>query len=228
MNLEPLRKSFHQHQGCLRKLIWCGAGAPACHKQPGAAVPHSFHRRLLSVSLTLLVVAGLFSLVLAGCGYRPVARGETPAGPAGHTVTTASRPTVAIPLFTNRSTEIGLESLFANTFIETFDHSQALRVINRPQNADLILEGKIDSVAYSSTAYFNINKSLVRRVTIRVEVQLKRRSTGKVIWKDQGLVQEDYTIDQTYQEGEALKDMGVRRGAVTLARKMLDKVLLVI
>jgi hypothetical protein len=35
-------------------------------------------------------------------------------------------------------------------------------------------------------------------------------------------------VDQTYQEGEALKDLGVRRGAVTLARKMLDKVLLVI
>jgi hypothetical protein len=171
-------------------------------------------------SLVLLVVAGLLGMALAGCGYRPVARGGAPAGTA--------RPSLAIPLFANRSTEIGLESLFANTFIETFGHSQALRLTSRPENADLVLEGKIASVAFSSTAYFNINRSVVRRVTIRVEVQLKRRSTGKVIWKDQGLVQEDYVIDQTYQEGEALKDMGVRRGAVTLARKMLDKVLLVI
>jgi len=220
--LKPLRKSFHQ-SCCLSKSRWCGAGALACHKQPGAAVPHSFHRSLLPVSLTLLVVAGLFSLVLAGCGYRPVSRGGDPAG-----TTAAPRPSLAIPLFANRSTEIGLESLFANSFIETFGNSQALRVTNRPQNADLVLEGKIDSVAFSSTAFFNINRSVVRRVTIRVEVQLKRRSTGKVIWKDQGIVQEDYTIDQSYQEGEALKDMGVRRGADTLARKMLDKVLLVI
>jgi hypothetical protein len=181
-------------------------------------------------NLTLLALACVFfvALALTGCGYRPVARAVAPGSAAPPAGTAAARPTVAIPLFANRSTEIGLESLFANTFIETFSHSQALRVTNRPQNADLILEGKIFSVAYSSTAYFNINRSLVRRVTIRVEVQLKRRSTGKVIWKDQGLVQEDYTIDQSYQEGEALKDMGVRRGAVTLARKMLDKVLLVI
>ena len=179
-------------------------------------------------NLALFALACVFFVALAGCGYRPVARGEVPAGPAGHPGSTVSRPTVAIPLFANRSTEIGLESLFANTFIETFGHSQALRVTNRLQSADLVLEGKIDSVAFSSTAYFNINRSVVRRVTIRVELQLKRRSTGKVIWKDQGLVQEDYTIDQSYQEGEALKDMGVRRGAVTLARKMLDKVLLVI
>jgi hypothetical protein len=175
-------------------------------------------------NLALLTLVCVAFVALAGCGYRPVARsGEAPAG-----TTATTRPSLAIPLFANRSTEIGLESLFANTFIETFGNSKALRVTSRPENADLVLEGKIDSVAYSSTAYFNINRSLVRRVTIRVEVQLKRLSTGKVIWKDQGLVQEDYTIDQTYQEGEALKDMGVRRGAVTLARKMLYKVLLVI
>jgi hypothetical protein len=178
-------------------------------------------------NLVLLAAVCVCALTLAGCGYRPVARGEAPAGTAAHAAG-SMRPSLAIPLFANRSTEIGLESLFANTFIDTFGRSQALRVTSRPENADLVLEGKISSVAYSSTAYFNINRSVVRRVTIRVEVQLKRRSTGKVIWKDQGLVQEDYTIDQTYQEGEALKDMGVRRGAVTLARKMLDKVLLVI
>jgi hypothetical protein len=175
-------------------------------------------------NLAWLFLACVLAVTLAACGYRPVARGGAATGtPAG-----AAPPTLAIPLFTNHSTEIGLESLLANTFIETFGHSQALRVTPRPENADLVLEGKITSVAFSSTAYFNINRSVVRRATIRVEVQLTRRSTGKVIWKDQGLVQEDYVVDQTYQEGEALKDMGVRRGAVTLARRMLDKVLLVI
>ena len=170
--------------------------------------------------LVLLAVVCICSLTLASCGYRPVGRGEI--------ATRSARPTLAIPLFANRSTEIGLESLFANTFIETFGQSPALRLTTLPENADLVLEGKISSVAFSSVAYFNINQSLVRRITIRVEVKLTRRSTGKVIWKDLGIVQEDYVVDQTYQEGEALKDMGVRRGAVTLAKKMLDKVLLVI
>jgi hypothetical protein len=171
-------------------------------------------------SLVLRVVFCFFFMFLASCGYRPVGRGEVPAG--------SERPTLAIPLFANRSTEIGLESLFANTFIETFGRSQALRLVARPEKADLVLEGKISSVAYSSVAFFDINRSLVRRVTIRVEVLLTRRSTGKVVWKDQGIIQEDYVVEQTYQEGEALRDMGVRRGAVTLAKKMLDKVLLVI
>jgi len=162
----------------------------------------------------------LVLLILTSCGYRPLGRGEVPAG--------GERPTVAIPVFGNNSTEIGLESLFANSFIETFGRSPALRIVHHPDRADLVLEGEISSVAYSSVAFFDINRSLVRRVTIRVDLQLRRRSTGKVVWKDQGLVQEDYVVDQTYQEGEALRDMGIRRGAFTLARKMLDKVLLVI
>jgi hypothetical protein len=165
-------------------------------------------------------VVCILLLFLASCGYRPLGRGVVPVS--------GERPALAIPLFDNRSTEIGLESLFANTFIETFGHSPGLRVVTQPERADLVLEGKISSVAYSSVAYFDINRSLVRRVTIRVDLQLTRRSTGKVVWKDQGIVQEDYVVDQTYQEGEALRDMGIRRGAFTLARKMLDKVLLVI
>jgi len=158
-------------------------------------------------SLVFRLAVCFFLICAASCGYRPVGRGELTTG--------TGRPTLAIPLF-------------ANSFIETFRRSQALRVVARPENADLVLDGKIASVAYSSVAYFNINRSLVRRVTIRVEVQLTRRSTGKVVWKDQAIVQEDYVFDQTYQESEALKNLGVRRGAVTLARKMLDKVLLVI
>jgi len=135
---------------------------------------------------------------------------------------------MAIPLFANRSTEVGLEAVFANSFIETFGRCKALRLTTRPENANLVLEGNISSVTNSSVAFFDINRSLVRRVTIRVDLQLTRRDTGKVVWKDSGIVQEDYVVETSYQQGEALKKMGVRRGAVTLAKKMLDKILLVL
>ena len=173
---------------------------------------------LRTLVLQILVCLALISLV--SCGYHPVGRVVVPAG--------SEPPSLAIPLFANRSTEIGLESLFANTFIETFGRCQALRLVARPEKADLVLVGKISSVAYSSLAYFDINRSLVRRVTIRVEVELTSRSTGKVVWKDQDIIQEDYVADQSYQESETLRNLGIRRGVVTLAKKMLDKVLLVI
>lgn len=167
-----------------------------------------------------VVVSLWAALALCGCGYRPVGSATVPPG--------TETPVLAIPLFANRSTEVGLESLLANTFIQTFGHCKSLRLTPRVEGADLVLEGKVDSVGNSSVAYFNISRSLVRRVTIRVELQLVRRSTGKVIWRDVDTIQEDYVVDQTYQQGEAFKEQGIRRGAASLAKKMLDKILLVI
>lgn len=166
------------------------------------------------------LIFGLILIILSGCGYRPVGSGEISPG--------SEAPVLAIPPFANRSTEVGLETLFANTFIQEFGRCKSMRLTPRPEGADLVLEGNIDSVANSSVAYFNISRSLVRRVTIRVELKLVRRSTGKVVWREVGSVQEDYVVDQTYQQGEAFKDQGIRRGAAILAQRMLDKILLVL
>jgi hypothetical protein len=68
----------------------------------------------------------------------------------------------------------------------------------------------------------------VRRVTVRVELTLRKQENGKVLWKDSQILQEDYVVDPNYQAGEATKAEGLRRAAVNMARRVLDKVLLVI
>ena len=163
--------------------------------------------------------AFILMLTLLGCGYRPVGMED----PSAH-----ERPTIAIPLFNNRSTEIGLESLLANTFIQTFSQNKDWRIVTQPQGADLVLEGSVRSVENRSIAFFDINRSLVRRVTIQVELSLRRKESGKIIWKETATFYEDYAVDPNYQAGEASKNMGIRRGAVILARRMLDKIALVL
>lgn len=165
------------------------------------------------------VIVALILVSLAGCGYRPVGTGASLSG---------ERPAIAIPLFGNRSTEVGLESVFANAFVETFAQSGALRVTPRPEEADLVLEGKVTSLEFSSVAFFDIDRSLVRKATIRVELNLKNRKTGKVLWKDTEVLTEDYVVSSNYHLGEATRAMGIRRGAATLSRRVLDKVLLVL
>ena len=158
-------------------------------------------------------------LTLTGCGYRPVGSSLSPSG---------ERPSIAIPLFGNRSTEVGLEAELANAFVETFAQSEALRVTPRPEEADLVLEGKVTSLEFSSVAFFDIDRSLVRKATIRVELILKNRKTGKVLWKDMEVLTEDYVVSSNYHLEEATRAMGIRRGAATLSRRVLDKILLVI
>jgi len=156
---------------------------------------------------------------LSSCGYRPL--GAAPATPHGP-------PTLAIPPFGNRSVEIGLESVFADALIQVFSQTKAVRVTTKPQNADLVLEGRVRSVDHTSIAFLDVNRSNVRRVTLRVDLSLRRPDSGKVLWKDSVVLQEDYVVDPNYQIGEATKAEGIRRAANTMARRVLDKVLLVI
>ena len=46
--------------------------------------------------------------------------------------------------------------------------------------------------------------------------------------KDTEILQEDYVVDPNYHFGEATRTEGIHRAAITLARRVLEKVLLVI
>jgi len=142
--------------------------------------------------------------------------------------TAQGAPTLAIPLFANRSTEIGLEAILASALINGFAKTKAVKVIPGDKAADLVLEGKVRSVDNASVAYFDVTRSTVRRITVRVDLELKKGESGKVLWKDTQVLQEDYVVDPNYHVGEATKSEGLGRAAETMARKVIDKVLLVI
>ncbi len=169
-------------------------------------------------ALSRLIILVLL-LLPTGCGYHPM--GAEPVG--GPT-----RKTLAVPLFTNRSTEVGLEAVLANAVINTFAQTKAVKVTPYEEGADLILEGKVQSLDNTSVAFQDVTNSTVRRVTMRVELTLKKQESGKVLWKDTEIFQEDYVVDPNYHAGEATKAEGLRRAAVNMARKIMDKVLMVI
>ena len=166
-----------------------------------------------------LGVVVLLVVSLWGCGYRPL--GAAPPDPQ-------LRPTMAIPLFANRSTEVGLEAIFATAMINVFAQTKAVKVVPGDRDAELVLEGKVRSLGNTSVAFDSITQSSVRRVTLTVDMTLRRKKGDKVLWKDTEVLQEDYVVDPNYHLGEATRTEGIQRAAVTLARRVLDKVLLVI
>ena len=171
------------------------------------------------MTLCRLGVLGLLMVSLWGCGYRPM--GAEPAN-------LQAPPTLAIPLFSSRSTEVGLEAIFANALITAFAQTRAVQVVPGDRDAEYVLEGKVQSLDNSSVAYNSVTQSTVRRVTLRIDLTLRKKKGDKVIWKDSQVLAEDYVVDPNYHAGEATRSEGIRRAAVTLARKVLDKVLLVI
>jgi len=91
-------------------------------------------------------------------------------------------------------------------------------------SADYQLDGVIRKLQHSSTAYLDIDRSLIRRVTLTVEIRVKDTRSGKVIWQNTETVRHDYVADKYYGIGEATRDQGLRQMSVRLAQRVQDKV----
>ncbi len=164
-----------------------------------------------------LVVLVLWLLTTtSACGYRVV--GSEPVG-AGQT-----KATLAIPPFENRSMEVGLETIFANDMIRAFQDSKVVQVKPGETKADYVLLGTIKKLEHSSTAYLDIDQSLIRRTTVTVDVTLKDTRSNKVIWKGTEIVRSDYVANNSYGIGEATRDQGLRQASVRLAQRINDKI----
>jgi hypothetical protein len=99
---------------------------------------------------------------------------------------------VAIPIFKNKSTEVGVEPLFTNAIIRRFERSQAARVTEK-DTAPVVLEGiitRIDTVQEATKDSKNLlslptDAVIVSQYRVRVftSLTLKRKSDEKVIWQ---------------------------------------------
>ncbi|AEB09582.1 LPS assembly lipoprotein LptE [Desulfobacca acetoxidans] len=175
---------------------------------------NQFRRGVSRRRLTFLMVC-LLGLTSA-CGYQVV--GSAPAG--------ADRPqaTIAIPPFENRSMEVGLETIFANDLLRAFGDGGSVRAKPGDEGADYLLLGTIKKLEHSSTAYLDIDRSLVRRVTVTVEITLKDFRQNKVIWKSTEMIKADYVAENYYSIGEANRTQGIRQASARLAQRVYDKI----
>ena len=163
-----------------------------------------------------LVVLALWLLTLASCGYRVV--GSEPVGVGGKT-----RATMAVPPFVNRSMQPGLETIFANDMIKALKDSNVVQVKPGEDKADYVLQGTIKKLEHSSTAYLDIEQSLIRRATLSLEVIVKDTNSNKVVWKDVEIIKSDYVANQYYGVGEATRDQGLRELSARFAQQITNK-----
>lgn len=122
-------------------------------------------------------------MALTGCSYK---FGLADRGlPGGYSQ-------VAIPVFKNMSSDVGIEVPFTNAMIRRFARSQVATVTGK-ESSPLILEGTIDKIETASgPAVTNSDlKSLPEgavltteyRLKIYASVLLKRKSDDKIIWQ---------------------------------------------
>ena len=116
---------------------------------------------------------------------------------------------VAVPIFENRSEEVGIEVDYTNAFVNRMERSKAAKIVNK-NLAPAVVEGSIQTVTVTlgpgvtGSANRTDNKEIPRlpegavlttefRVVVVVKVQLRRSSDQSVLWAS------TFSGEKTYQ-----------------------------
>ena len=133
-------------------------------------------KRIYPGSLRLMVgVTALFFLFGCGYGFRGTVNNLPP-----------DIQGLYIPVFTNATTEPGVEVVFANALIYEFTRSRILQIVPESR-AQAYLTGKIKTIAVDPVIYASQTQALERRVTVNLEVSCRRSDNQKILWQDQNL-----------------------------------------
>jgi outer membrane lipopolysaccharide assembly protein LptE/RlpB len=129
----------------------------------------------------------LLALACSGCGYHV----------AGHAANLPSDwKTIAIPAFTNDTTQYRIEQRFTEAVIREFISRTKYRVIQDPQAADAVLRGEVLSIE-TSPVLFNADTGEVTTmlVTVHTKVRLTDNRTQKAMYQnDDMLFRDEYQI----------------------------------
>lgn len=127
---------------------------------------------------------------------------------------------IAIPVFRNNTSEFGIETIFTNTVIDEFLHSNLLP-IKREDQADAILLGTIQSIYVSSLAYGKRDIATERRATVWLDIVLKKKEDGKVLWQVKNLSdRQEFTVgSDPVRQDEYIKE-AIRQIAIRTAEKI--------
>src|ERR1700737_710154 len=135
-----------------------------------------------------LTVSGcqLSLLLLAGCGYALVGRGNS-LDPKIHTV--------KVPAFVKRPPPVGLEQLVTQSVADEMVARGRLKLVSNPNEADAILRGSIDSFGIFPIAFNQQGRATQYQISITAKIELlDHRSEDKVLWKN-----DQYRFAENYQ-----------------------------
>ena len=167
----------------------------------------------------------VLSFLLAGCGYQFRADGA----PVGIEIES-----VAIPLFSSTSSDIGFEADFTRVIRDQFISYARVPLVPE-ERADKVIEGRIydvrtDPLTYKSidftvsgeTQTYDVTRS--RNLTVSLDVRLVDRRRGKVIWQDHNMMESiSFAVDPDPLITQYNQKIALERIAGRMAKKIYMK-----
>jgi outer membrane lipopolysaccharide assembly protein LptE/RlpB len=170
----------------------------------------------MKLSLThtgIVTVTFLFFFLFTGCGYKMVGK-ETHLPPDVRSI--------AIPTFTNRTFEPGIEVPFTQAFLKEFIRDKRVKVLGRAE-ADALLEGVIKSFYIYSISYDRSGYALEYRINILIDLTLKKQN-GEVIWSEKNFMETlSYLASSDVVISEANKSDAIQKIGRLIAERIRNR-----
>ena len=160
-------------------------------------------RGLLLVSVVLL---------LGGCGYS--LRGNLPEHVR----------TVAVPIFTNKTQQPGVENVLTRSVVNAFVTSGRLKVV-RLEDADSILEGEVTGYQLNALSYNRQADVQEYRLTVTLNLQFKDVKKNVVLCCEGG-IQESAAFQVQGQVAGTIssEESALRTAAVDIGRAIVNRI----
>jgi outer membrane lipopolysaccharide assembly protein LptE/RlpB len=159
----------------------------------------------------------------SGCGYHLA--GTTSALPK-------NIKTIAIPTLENKTTSYRIEQRLTAATIHEFLIKTSYHIVSVPENGDAVLRGKVVSLEatpllFSTTTAANptTSRATTMLVTVKCEVTLEERATGKVLYHtDNFLFRNEYEISTDVASFFGEQDPALERLAQDFATRLVAAV----
>lgn len=171
----------------------------------------------MQMKFYLAVLAVLWAVLLAGCGYAVNQSGQMP----------GNVKSIYVNVFENLTSEAGLETMIATSIVSQISRFDAGQVTASIEQADAVVKGSIRATASQSIARHGINVAAERLAVLYVDVQLVDKD-GMVLWQVRNLSDsEPYLVfdDKINSESSKYNAYGIiaARLAEQIYNQMTDK-----
>jgi hypothetical protein len=131
--------------------------------------------------------------------------------------------TIAIDSLRNESLQPGVDSVVSDALVTEFRRRGALRLVNDPSLADLVVDGKVLAILINPRSFSSIQFSLEYAVTMQLEVVVRRRDGTEIKFEDRDLTETElYFASADAEVLRRNREEAIRRIAVQLAGRIHD------
>lgn len=168
----------------------------------------------VGLSLTLTAAA----LALSGCGYHVGGKAD---------LLPATIRTIAIPAFGNVTIRYKLTELLPSAIGREFIARTRYRIVANPDEADAILTGAVTNALSAPTIFDpKTGRASVIQVMVFMNITLVERTSGKVLFKRQGMeVRQRYEVATNQAEYFDESTMALERLSLEAARQVVSSIL---